>query len=227
VLCDRGSIAAVIVRSRNSGATLMALVDSLRHDPFYVAITEQFGDDENRRRQALARYFDYSMNEGIRIGRLVVWRDESVGAAVWLLPTETSTHNVEREAKADFLEECIGTSGRDVYARIMEFMVPRASAAVDASSWYLSIIGVAPSVQGQGIGARLLEPTLREADKARVDCYLETFDRRNPRFYRRLGFLPIGTHEEPVTGSVYTIMRRRSSSGTFHAQPIGPVLSAK
>jgi GNAT superfamily N-acetyltransferase len=217
VLCDRGLMAAVIVHSRNSGATLMALVDSLQHDPFYVAITEQFADDESRRRQALARYFDYSMNEGIRMGRLVVWPDESVGAAVWLLPTETSTYNAEREAKAVFLEECIGTSGRDVYARIMEFMVPRASAAVDSSSWYLSIVGVSPSSQGQGIGARLLEPTLCEADKAHVDCYLETFDHRNPRFYQRLGFLPIGTHEEPVTGSAYTIMRRRPSSGAFHA----------
>ena len=39
VLCDRGLMAAVIVHSRNSGATLMALVDSLQHDPFYVAIT--------------------------------------------------------------------------------------------------------------------------------------------------------------------------------------------
>jgi GNAT superfamily N-acetyltransferase len=202
-------IVTVIVRLQNSNAAVTALVDSLRHDPFYVAITQQFRNDEGRRRRALARYFDYSMSEGVRIGRLVVWPDASVGAAVWLLPTETSTYNAELEAKSEFLEECIGTSSRDVYARIMEFMVPRASAAVDSSSWYLSIVGVAPSSQGQGIGARLLEPTLREADKAGVDCYLETFDHRNPRFYQRLGFSTIGTHEEPVTGSPYTIMRRR------------------
>jgi GNAT superfamily N-acetyltransferase len=215
------------VRRRNSNATLIALVESLRDDPFYVAITEQFGDDERRRCQALARYFDYSMSEGARIGRLVVWPDESVGAAVWLLPTETSMYKAERKAKAEFLEACIGTSGRDVYDRIMEFMVPQASAQVDASSWYLSIVGVTPLSQGQGIGARLLEPTLLEADKAGVDCYLETFDHRNPRFYQRLGFSPIATHEEPVTGSPYTIMRRRPRISTIHAQPIGLVLSAK
>jgi hypothetical protein len=128
-------IVPVIVRLQNSNAAVTALVDSLRHDPFYLAITQQFRNDEGRRRRALARYFDYSMNEGVRIGRLVVWPDASVGAAVWLLPTETSTYNAEREAKAEFLEERIGTSSRDVYARIMKFMVPRASAAVDSSSW--------------------------------------------------------------------------------------------
>jgi hypothetical protein len=71
------------VTSSNSPATVAALVDSLRYDPFYVAITEEFADNEARRRQALALYFDYSMSEGARVGRLVVWPDPAVGAAVW------------------------------------------------------------------------------------------------------------------------------------------------
>jgi hypothetical protein len=47
------------------------------------------------------------------------------------------------------------------------------------------------------IGARLIEPTLREADEAGVNCYLETFDSRNLRFYQRLGFSAVGSHGEP------------------------------
>jgi hypothetical protein len=38
------------VTSSYSPATLTALVDSLRHDPFYVAITSHLADDEARRR---------------------------------------------------------------------------------------------------------------------------------------------------------------------------------
>jgi predicted N-acetyltransferase YhbS len=68
---------------------------------------------------------------------------------------------------------------------------------------------VTPSAQGRGIGARLIEPTLAEADAAGALCYLETFDDRNPRFYQRLGFSAVGSHEEPVTSSPYTIMIRR------------------
>jgi GNAT superfamily N-acetyltransferase len=196
------------VSSSNHSATVAALVDSLRHDPFYVAITAEFADDESRRRLALARYFDYSMSEGAWLGRLVVPPDPALGAAVWLLPSELAVYEPATNAKAAFLAETLGPTGIDVYQRIISFMRPRASAAVDASAWYLSIVGVAPSAQGQGIGRRLLEPTLIEADAAGVDCYLETFGTRSLHFYERLGFSASGSHVEPVTGATYTVMRR-------------------
>jgi GNAT superfamily N-acetyltransferase len=197
-----------VVTSSNSPATVAALVESLRYDPFYETITEEFADSEARRRQALARYFDYSMSEGARMGRLVVWPDPAVGAAVWLLPAEMSAYDAEAKAKAEFLAAALGATGRDAYWRIINFMRPRAAAAVAETAWYLSIVGVTPSAQGQGIGKRLIEPTLAEADDAGVDCYLETFDRRNPGFYQRLGFSAVGSHAEPVTGETYTIMLR-------------------
>jgi GNAT superfamily N-acetyltransferase len=107
-----------------------------------------------------------------------------------------------------FVTRGIGAQGTESYRRIVDFMRPRASAVIDESAWYLSIVGVTPSVQGQGIGRRLIEPTLAEADEAEVTCYLETFDSRNPRLYQRLGFSAVGSHVEPVTGSAYTIMKR-------------------
>jgi GNAT superfamily N-acetyltransferase len=196
------------VARRNSPEILKALVDSLRSDPFYVAITKNFGDDEVRRREALARYFDYSMSEGERRGRLVVWPDPSLGAAVWLLPAAPSVSDAESDVKAAFLKEVMGAHGGENYHRIIDFMRPRAAAVTDESAWYLSIVGVAPPAQGQGIGGRLIEPTLAEADEAGADCYLETFDSRNQRFYQRLGFSAVRSHVEPVTESAYTIMSR-------------------
>jgi GNAT superfamily N-acetyltransferase len=194
----------------NSPATVAALVDSLQSDPFYVAITREFAADEVLRRQALARYFDYSMSEGARRGRLVVWPDQAIGAAVWLLPAEPSVYETESKAKAEFLSETLGATGMDAYRRIVDFMRARAAAAVAESAWYLSIVGVTPLTQGQGIGKRLLDVTLTEADDVGVDCYLETFGRRSPAFYQRLGFSAVGTHAEPVTGATYTIMLRRA-----------------
>jgi len=193
---------------RNPPETLKALADSLWFDRFYVAISQDFGDDEARRREALARYFDYSMSEGERRGRLVVWPDPSIGAAVWLLPAAASVSGAESRAKAAFLTGTMGAHGAGNYHGIVDFMRPRATAVIDESAWYLSIVGVAPSAQGQGIGARLIEPTLAEADEAGASCYLETFDSRNPRFYERLGFSAVASHVEPVTGAAYTIMNR-------------------
>ena len=205
--------------SSNSPATIAALIDSLRNDPFYVTITEGFADNEARRRQALARYFDYSMSESARMGRLVVWPDQSVGAAVWLLPAATSVYNAEAKAKAEFLAAALGPTGGDAYRRIIDFMRPRALAAVAKSAWYLSIIGVTPSAQGQGIGRSLMEPTLVDADEAGVECYLETFDRRNPGFYQRLGFSAVASHGEPVTGATYTIMCRNPKTRSAQDPP--------
>src|ERR1700752_2727148 len=134
---------AFLVTSSNSPATVAALIDSLRYDPFYVAITAEFADNEARRRQALARYFDYSMSEGARMGRLVVWPDQAIGAAVWLLPAETAV--CDAEAKAEFLAATLGATGGHIYRRIINFMRPRAAAVVAESAWYLSIVGVTPS----------------------------------------------------------------------------------
>jgi len=188
---------------------LDALIDSLEFDPFYVAISKDFNDDAARRRIALARYFDYSMMEGVSSGRLVIWPDSLIGgAAVWLIPLDKAEAAAKANAKATFLAEAIGTRGSETYHRMVDFMTPLAMAVVADSAWYLSIVGVAPSAQGQGIGARLLQPTLAEADAAGVPCYLETFDSRNPRFYQRLGFSPVRTHVEPITRSAYTIMTR-------------------
>jgi GNAT superfamily N-acetyltransferase len=208
---------AFVVTSSNSPATLAALIDSLRYDPFYVTITDEFAGNEACRRQALACYFDYSMSEGARKGRRVVWPDPAVGAAVWLLPAATSAYDAEAKAKDEFLAAALGAIGRDAYRRIIDFMRPRAAAAVGETAWYLSIVGVTPSAQGQGIGKRLIEPTLAEADDAGVDCYLETFDRRNPAFYQRLGFSAIASHSEPVTGATYTIMLRNPKTRSSHA----------
>ena len=54
--------------------------------------------------------------------------------------------------------------------------------------YYLSILGVDPSRQGEGIGTSLLQPMLRRCDEEGVGAYLETATERNVRFYSRQGF---------------------------------------
>lgn len=81
------------------------------------------------------------------------------------------------------------------------------------TSWYLSIIGVVPQRQGEGLGAALLAPTLAHADRDGVHCYLETFNSRSVCFYHKLGFQEVGAYAEPVTKERCITMQRVPQQG--------------
>jgi GNAT superfamily N-acetyltransferase len=187
--------------------SIPGLVAALHGDVFYRTILAA-SEAEHARRAALARYMTYSIDEAGRTGRVVTADDPAIGAALWLLPRELAVEERERAAKHAFLADLCGPLGYDRYCRIVAFMHAQAERAIPADAWYLSILGVDPAVQGHGIGARLLAPTLAEADAAGVVTWLETFTTRGARFYERVGFALIGWYDEPTTGRAYAALRR-------------------
>lgn len=191
-----------------------ALADALIVDPFYLAISVDFEHDTRRRKAVLASYFAYSLGEAERTGRCL-WpegQDRALGAAAWLLPRTGALDAAESAAKHAFLAGALGPRGHANYHRIVDFMAERAPAVVPQDAWYLSILGVSPAAQGRGLGARLLAPTLAEADAAGVPCFLETFTPRSVAFYERLGFRGAASHHEPVGGAPYLIMCRPAAA---------------
>jgi ribosomal protein S18 acetylase RimI-like enzyme len=185
-----------------------AAVSALEHDPFYRSITAELDGDDTSRRAALAAYFDYSIGQGTRIGRVVHLEADDMGVAVWVLPQIDEIQESERLRKRAYLHGVLGEVGCERYERIVEHMSARARTVVASNSWYLSIVAVAPQAQGRGLGARLLAPTLAEADAATAVCYLETFNPRTLRFYERLGFVTRAEFDEPTTRAQYAIMVR-------------------
>jgi GNAT superfamily N-acetyltransferase len=186
----------------------LALAESLIDDPFYWAITTDFGTDLAARKYALRLYFQYSLMEAERTGRCVLAPDPALGAAAWLLPRSPEADAAVSSAKAEHLASVLGPRGIENYHRIVRYMAPLAAQVVPRGAWYLSIIGILPSAQGRGLGAALLAGTLAEASQARVPCYLETFTPRNLKFYERLGFSRVAGHLEPTTTKPYVVMRR-------------------
>jgi ribosomal protein S18 acetylase RimI-like enzyme len=187
-----------------------AAVSALERDPFYQRLTAEFGGDDVRRRAALAAYFDYAIRQGTRIGRVVHLEAADIGVAVWLLPQSDEVQARERLLKHACLHGVLGEVGCENYAGIVDFMSARARSVVGSDSWYLSIVAVAPQAQGRGLGARLLAPTLAEADAANAVCYLETFNPRSLHFYQRLGFVTRAQFDEPTTRARYAVMVRAS-----------------
>jgi len=183
-------------------------VAALEDDPFYRSICAPYDGDTVRRRAVLAKYFDYSIQEGRELGRCIHLADEARGVAVWLLPQAPEVESQAAQQKRTFLQTELSADGCANYYRIIKFMSAKSATLVDDAAWYLSIVGVDPAAQGQGLGRKLLEPTIAEADRAGVTCYLETFSPRNLPFYQRLGFAAAARFTEPTTGAEYTVTIR-------------------
>jgi len=177
---------------------------ALENDAFYRAITV----DDPHPLDALERYFDYSLQEGARIGRVVNLGDLTLGAAIWHFPQPTAVLGRESAAKAAALATILTPEGAANYHRIVDFMHGRSQPLIPPDAWYLSIIAVAPQAQGRGLGHQLLAPTLAEADAVRAICFLETFTPRTLNFYERLGFRTAARIHEPTTNADYALMIR-------------------
>jgi len=73
---------------------------------------------------------------------------------------------------------------------------------------HIGPIGVIPEIQGKGVGTKLMEACLVEADSENLPAYLETDRERNVPFYEKLGFNVIG--EEAILGVQNRYMWRES-----------------
>ncbi|MUL35749.1 GNAT family N-acetyltransferase [Gloeocapsopsis dulcis] len=77
--------------------------------------------------------------------------------------------------------------------------------------WYLFMLGVAPTYQSQGIGSLLLQPILKQADREKLPCYLETSTEKGVRFYQRNGFEVLRSGTFPKTNLQYWTLKREPS----------------
>ena len=185
-----------------------ALYLSLNKDPFYIELESSIADDPVVRQEAMLKYFDYSMKEGQKYGELYIPGRDSFGASVWSKPINDPLASQIHGEKKAFIRQHLGEATLRKYSDIVEFMAQSAKDVVPNDSWYLSIVGIAPQFQGQGLGSTLVKPILDKADKMRVPSYAETFTPRNKNFYNRLGYQAVASFVEPVTGSEYWIMFR-------------------
>jgi GNAT superfamily N-acetyltransferase len=184
------------------------LYNALIPDPFYYTLENQVDGNSAARKEAMLRYFDYSMIESENYGCLFIPSEHNHGASVWSKPVSNVIEQEMKIKKKKFLLDYLGQEAFDCYVAITEFMQEQVVDMVPSVSWYLSIVGLNPAFQNKGLGSGLINPILEKSDEQNVSTYLETFTPRNMKFYKRLGFTSIGSCKEPVTNSEYWIMLR-------------------
>lgn len=102
---------------------------------------------------------------------------------------------VESVAELDEMEERFGPESYRRFTAYRHFEHVHRQ-CMTGPHWYLTVLGVAPGSQKQGIGAALLGPGLRKADQEGLPCYLETFVSDNVAFFEHRGFevIAAGVH---------------------------------
>ena len=184
------------------------LFDALRADPFYRTL-----EQASPGRDAMLRYYDLSIAEGARWGRLCLPEKGSFGISVWSLPLGPEDARRKSAAKKQALVNAMGRECAACFARIEANMAVHEGALDLHDHYYLSILGVSPKEQGRGLGGSLLRPVLDEADAKGIPSYLTTFSPRNISFYERMGFHSAGAFPEPETGGDFHILIRDARQG--------------
>jgi GNAT superfamily N-acetyltransferase len=78
--------------------------------------------------------------------------------------------------------------------------------------WYLPLIGVDPSRQGEGYGSALLGHALTVCDRDRTPAYLEATSPGSRQLYERHGFEVLGVIQLGEAPSIWPMLRRPRAS---------------
>ena len=186
-----------------------ALYDALTEDAFYITMERSVSGGSVQRREAMLRYYDYSMKEARKYGRLYRPTGKAFGASIWSKPVSGELSKQMTDEKKAFLKIHMGDASLDKYAQITGGMAERTATVAPPNSWYLSIVGIAPSFQSRGLGGTLIRPILDMTDEMGIYTYLETFTPRNRSFYQRLGFQEAGAFDAPGVNARYWVMLRK------------------
>ena len=145
--------------------------------------------NERNRRHVLPRYLDGDCGDSLLYSSLLgVVVDGSVaGAAAWL-PPEAHPIPLRRQlAQIATLAPALPW-GIGAAREARRGQVANRSRHPHEPHFFLRAVGVAPRLQGRGVGAALINHQLDIADERGVGCYLTTAKEANVSFYSRFGF---------------------------------------
>jgi len=185
-----------------------ALYDAFQAEPFYLAIAQARDNQQESEKDALLKYFDFSIQEAKKYGICYTKENQTIGASLWHKPQTDKDWEQQSKEKKAFLKNHFGSESLAVYKKIASGMETMEETVIEDHYWYLSILAVAKEFQGQGFGRQLLTPVLAEADKLGIPTFLETFTEVNLIFYGKLGFEVALECTEPVLGKTCWILVR-------------------
>lgn len=160
-----------------------------------------------QRLDALRRLNRVSLEYGLRYGHVTQVGD-GLATAIWIPPGRAVTTSGMLRAGMLGVPFHVGLGPFARFMRANATMARIHERHVPEPHWYLLMVGVAPELQGRGLGAALVKEGLARADRARCPCYLETSEAHNLPFYERHGFCVAASTSVADGGPTGWAMRR-------------------
>ncbi len=201
------AITVVPLLPESSTKAAAMLAQAFCDDPIQVA----FNPDPVKRAEALPLMFGALIRGGAASGLHLTTTPDFAAAAVWSPPgIDLGTIAVMRAYGIDLFRMLFRLPLSTIPATFSMFatMARRRKAHVPEPHWYLTVWGVDPSRQGEGLGTALVREGLHRVDAVGARAYLETETEGNVRFYERLGFAVVEEIEVTPADLPMWLMRR-------------------
>jgi GNAT superfamily N-acetyltransferase len=126
--------------------------------------------------------------------------EECTAVALWLPPGTAA----DGDAIGLVLAETVAEAKHGDTFAVLEQM---AASHPTYPHWYLALMGVDPSLQGHGLGSRLLESGLQRVDSVHLPAYLETPNPTAVPLYERHGFVVSGRAQAGTCPPIVSMVR--------------------
>jgi len=160
-------------------------------------------DDARRAKQLPGGFADQLQHVFLPKGTVLTTPDRA-GAALWLGPEAQRLTFAEQVRLLPGMLRLFGLRGLPGAMRALAELDRRAPRE---RHWHLSVLGVVPERQGQGIGSALLRPVLDRCDRECTAAYLETSNPANLPLYERHGFAVRDQVDLPGGLRLWTMLR--------------------
>ena len=139
------------------------------------------------RQSALQRFFGWIL-ESRTVPHGETWiTADGLAAAAWIPPnTQETPPRLADDLR--MLPVILRLTGLPRLPRGAAMAAAMEDAHPKVPYFYLAFIGVAPRMQGSGLGSAILRATLARADASGANAYLENSNPRNLKLYEREGF---------------------------------------
>lgn len=166
-------------------ALAATLARAFARDPYYLFLAGDAPERNQRMRDGWSGLLRHASN---RLSHTYT-TDDHAGVALWHPPGYTGAGFLDSLRLLPSVTRLAGSWRRlrDV-SRAVAALEERRHHHAPGPHYYLSVLGVEPERQGEGIGTALMRPVIELADADGTPAYLETATGRNVLLYERVGF---------------------------------------